>query len=487
MRRVLFKNITLYLAINLAIKCFWVLVVEAMVQNSLGTAAFGSYQAVYNLSLIMSAIMDLGITNAYNRETARSPAEASTMFLYIRRFKLAGSIIYLLSTLFLAKIIGFNKEELLLLWPLMGIQMAVSWTLLFRGVFGGMHLFHTDRWFSVADRIIIMILLGLFIVGLDSRFRLTSFTYGIIQMIGTGATALLAAMIYRGVRPLSSLSTNEDKNWSYRDLLALGGPYFLVAMLTLAYTRIDTIILQRILPHGDYEAGVYSACYRLYEAMNQIILLIAVVLFPYFAKSGSGHADNMKIIRWAALLLFWIICPVCMLIFIWRNELLGAIYTYLDPRSGQLMGLLLVAFIPASISYIFGAYLMAMHQMRQIIWAAGWGLVINLAANFFLIPHWQVLGTGVAIIFTQIWVLSFFIYFTYLHAGIRFPSFQTAKGIASVLLLITGIWGVSGLISSLWLQTLATVLIWAAICGIFYTREMKDFIVLHSPITSPSA
>ncbi|MBC7448169.1 MAG: teichoic acid transporter, partial [Hymenobacteraceae bacterium] len=49
------------MGLNLAIKPGWILV-ENLVQNRLGHAAFGTFTALYALALVAASVSDLGLT-----------------------------------------------------------------------------------------------------------------------------------------------------------------------------------------------------------------------------------------------------------------------------------------------------------------------------------------------------------------------------------------------------------------------------------------
>ena len=57
------KNIIFLLFLNLLVKPFWILGIDREVQNLLGDASYGTYQALFNFSYLFYILLDLGITN----------------------------------------------------------------------------------------------------------------------------------------------------------------------------------------------------------------------------------------------------------------------------------------------------------------------------------------------------------------------------------------------------------------------------------------
>ena len=67
------KNIIFLLFLNLLVKPFWILGIDREVQNLLGDASYGTYQALFNFSYLFYILLDLGITNFNSRAVAQDP------------------------------------------------------------------------------------------------------------------------------------------------------------------------------------------------------------------------------------------------------------------------------------------------------------------------------------------------------------------------------------------------------------------------------
>ena len=73
MRKKFIINLAFLLLLNLLIKPFWIFGVERSVQNIVGSAEFGFYFSLFNFSLLLNIILDLGITNFNNRNISQNP------------------------------------------------------------------------------------------------------------------------------------------------------------------------------------------------------------------------------------------------------------------------------------------------------------------------------------------------------------------------------------------------------------------------------
>src|SRR5690242_1120489 len=60
MRRTFLINLALVLVLNLLVKPFYILGIDAEVQVRVGTSAYGTYYALLSLSFLLNMLLDLG-------------------------------------------------------------------------------------------------------------------------------------------------------------------------------------------------------------------------------------------------------------------------------------------------------------------------------------------------------------------------------------------------------------------------------------------
>ena len=63
MKRKFIWNLLLVVVLNILIKPFYILGVDAEVINRVGASVYGNYFALINFSFLLNIILDLGITN----------------------------------------------------------------------------------------------------------------------------------------------------------------------------------------------------------------------------------------------------------------------------------------------------------------------------------------------------------------------------------------------------------------------------------------
>src|ERR1041384_6206660 len=72
MQRKFVTNLALVLSLNLIIKPFWILGIDRMVQNAVGTVQYGYYYSLLGFSFLLNIILDFGITNFNNKNIAQN-------------------------------------------------------------------------------------------------------------------------------------------------------------------------------------------------------------------------------------------------------------------------------------------------------------------------------------------------------------------------------------------------------------------------------
>ena len=71
MQRAFLVNLALVMVLNLVVKPFYILGIDAGVQDAVGPATYGTYAALLSLGFLLNILLDLGITNYNTRHIAQ--------------------------------------------------------------------------------------------------------------------------------------------------------------------------------------------------------------------------------------------------------------------------------------------------------------------------------------------------------------------------------------------------------------------------------
>ena len=110
-------NLFFLLVLNLLIKPYWFLGIEIKVQNAVGAENFGLFFAVFNFTIILNMLLDLGLNNFNNRNIAQNTQLLSKHISGILTLKLLLGVIYLFVVLLIGIGIGYDSVQIkILIW-----------------------------------------------------------------------------------------------------------------------------------------------------------------------------------------------------------------------------------------------------------------------------------------------------------------------------------------------------------------------------------
>ena len=401
MKRKFVTNLILLVSLNLLIKPFWVLGIDRTVQNMVGAEEYGLYFALFNFSMIFNILLDLGITNYNNRNIAQHTFLLKKHLSNIVGLKLMLAVVYTIFSLVIAAIIGYNKIQFHLLFFLIANQFLISFTLYLRSNISALQLFRTDSLISVLDRTLMIILCSvlLFTNITDGVFRIEWFVYA--QTIAYVVTAIVTFVIVLSKSGKINLHVNRRFILVF---LKKSYPYALLILLMAFYNRIDSVMLERLLPDpmGKQEAGIYAQAFRLLDAVAMFGALVGGLLLPMFSRMIKNREAVSPIVNLAVMLLFVPSIIIAVSSLLYDREIMELLYHSHIEDSADILGLLMTGFIGIATTYIFGTLLTANGSIRKLNIMATGGMVLNISLNLILIPHMFALGSAIASMVTQL-------------------------------------------------------------------------------------
>jgi O-antigen/teichoic acid export membrane protein len=411
MQKKFLTNLGLLLFLNLLIKPFWVLGIDRSVQNAVGAEDFGFYFSILNFSFLFNILLDMGITNFNNRNIAQNSHLLNKHFSSILILKLLLLAVYVLFTFAVGLIIGYDLNQFKMLGWIAVNQFLLSFVLYLRSNISGLLMFKTESFLSVLDRLLMIFFCSVLLWGniTESKFRIEWFIYA-----QTGAyviTAITALLIVMSKASFKRLSWNRP---FLILILKKSIPFALLVFLMAQYNRIDTVIIERLLPDktGDHQSGIYAQAFRLLDAANMIAYLFAVLLLPLFARMIKLKLSVENLVKTSFSLLFAISAVVALGSYFYSTELMNWLYpkhiaeSVIEfntriTESARVFSLLMFGFIAISTTYIFGTLLTANGSLKKLNIVAGTGVIISLTINLLLVPRLMAVGSAYASLCAQ--------------------------------------------------------------------------------------
>lgn len=372
--------------------------IDRSVQNAVGADAYGQYYALFNFSFLLNILLDIGITNFNNKNIAQNNHLLNKHLSGIIVLRMLLAVFYFLISFFNGFIIGYEREQLTMLCLLLFNQVLISFILYLRSNLAGLHLFKTDSVISVLDRIIMIAICSTLLWGKITSvpFKIEWFIYA--QTFAYLITVLITMLIINGKAQLKKLYWNPV---FFMMILKKSYPYAVLILLMTFYNRIDTVMIERLLPDGDKQAGIYAQAYRLLDATNMIAYLFAGLLLPIFSQMIKKKQQVHELLRLSYSLLVipaFIIGIVC---FFFRVHFMDLLYKEHVNDSSIIFGMLMICFSAISTTYIYGTLLTANGNLKHLNLMATFGMIINVTLNFILIPRFEAKGAAMASLVTQ--------------------------------------------------------------------------------------
>lgn len=409
MQRTFVTNLILVIGLNLLVKPFWVLGMDRYVQIVIShenPQTYGYYYVLFNFSFLFNILLDLGITTFNNKNISQHQYLLNKHLSSILVLRMMLAVLFCIVTMTMGLIIGYTADMLKMLLVLIFNQALISFTLYLRSNLSGLHLFRTDSIISVTDRLIMIVICGFLLFMHNSYgipFDIRWYIYA--QTAGYLITAIITLFIVIDKAQLKKLT------WRFSFFLMIlrkSYPYAVLVLLMTFYNRIDTVMLERILPDGAVQAGIYASAYRFLDASNMIAFLFSGLLLPMFASMLKKKESVEKMVHLSFCLLVVPAFIVSICSFFYSHDLMGFLYrkTTFGEESASVFRILMFDFIPISSTYIFGTLLTANGNLKQLNLMATTGMLINITLNLVLIPLFKVQGSAVASLITQVLTAS---------------------------------------------------------------------------------
>jgi len=400
MKRKFLTNLGFLLFLNLLVKPFWIFGIDRTVQNMAAPGEYGFYFTVLNFTFLFNILLDFGITNFNNKNIAQNNHLLNKHFSGITFLRFLLAAVYFVVLFIAAAFIGYDPRHMYFLAFLGFNQFLVASILYLRSNISGLMLFKIDSAVSVLDRLLMILFCSVLIWGniTTEPFRIIWFVYA--QTLAYLITAFVALLIVIRKAAFKRLQWNTS---FFLMIIKQSFPFALLVLLMSFYNRIDSVMLERLLPKGigTAQVDIYAKAYRLLDAVNMIAYLFSVILIPIFARLIKDKSPVDGIVKLSFTIIFTISMIIATSSSFFSNQIMALLYTGQVLEAQKVFVYLILGFIPISTTYIFGTLLTANGSLKALNIMALTGMILNISLNFILIPHFLAVGSAYASLSTQ--------------------------------------------------------------------------------------
>lgn len=380
-------------SLHALVKLGWVLVVEVLVQRSMGMQAWGSFYSAFSLSMAFYIVLDAGLTTYYTRQLAASAMRKGEGLRGLVMLKAGLWLLHALVVGLAGLLLGLGWGQIVLvLW--LGANLAMlSYGQFFRSLFSASGRYGLEAVLANLEKLVLLGLCLYFLVGPGKGYDFNPQSYAALQslaaLVGLGFTVVLVAQnvgFSGGWFPWALL----------KRVLREGYPYAILSLLMGVYLRLEPIWIERVQELGAADAGRYAASYRITDAFFQFSALFSVILLPLAAKWQYRKAASARLF-WAGLALLgglaWVVFLACGFRGQWLAMLLyGAEGQYL----GDLFLLHGFALVPLALSLVSGTLATASGKVKALVWISLGTLLVQIGANVLFQRFWGIEGAAAA-------------------------------------------------------------------------------------------
>jgi len=353
----------------------------------------GQYAVAMSYVGIFSILTDLGMSGVVIRDIAYDQSRAESYTARSIPLRLSVSVlgvVLLNAVLWWGKYSGTDRVVI----GAFGVGMFfVSIAELFRAVFRGSQRMEYDAIARVCERVLVVGLSGLVLIGGRGTALGLGVTYAVAQFV------VLALMAWMTGRAFFRLTVRFDSSF-VKKILTSSLLFFLAGFFWQLYTRADRIILERTTSATD--VGWYAAAYSFLPLVGLAPALIVQVLYPAISRAYSRSDPQLsRLIERLFLYLLGIAVPIASVLVVLARPVITLFYGYEFLPASPVLQVLALTIVFTFASQLFTNVLPAIGMEKLWVATLALGAVTNLIANLLLIPAYGAKGAAVTIVITE--------------------------------------------------------------------------------------
>jgi O-antigen/teichoic acid export membrane protein len=391
-----YSSLGLLIILNVVIKPVWIFGIDRQVQNTVGTEVYGIYFSLLNFSIVFSFLLDWGLTVYFNRQLAANQENFAAKLAGFLFIKILFAALYGVIVLGIAFLSGVRNWNILL--GVMAVQVLTSLFLFLRSILTANQWFSTDAWFSVIDKVLMILIGGSFLYFPSVAGEMTINRFLLIQICSTllAITLVLIVLFKKGI----SFTIGKTLLLN-RAILRSALPFGIIVLLMSVHYRLDAFLLERIHQNGAFEAGLYAGAYRLLDAANMIGYLLASFLLPFIARQSGQKKRIEEVVLNSRhlLLLFSIGCSITIAFLApWIQQVM---YHNRDLSAITVLQWCIPVLAAYSLVQVYGTVMTATGKIVPFCYITLFSVILNIALNLLLIPEWGAQGCCIAALISQ--------------------------------------------------------------------------------------
>jgi O-antigen/teichoic acid export membrane protein len=363
-------------------------------------------------------------------------------------------------------ILGYGKEDIYLLAILSFIQALLQFVYFFRANFQASQLFAIDAFASVADKIILIIVI---LILMSRKLTLENFISGRLLTVVITFFLLYALIlkIYGWIRP----------GWSFawmKEIMAFSWPFALITILYSINEKVDQVMIERI--KDAKEAGLYAGAYRWLDAFMMYLWTIMPIFFAKFSFHTMDKTEKEKIFNSGQVIAATPLIFVASFVFFY-GDILFFQFSNSTAEQIEIMSMTLkILFVSVLFHAFFSMYSTLLNSTGHVKIMSMMVLVsilINVVLNFIFIPVYGAVAAAIATVISSAFLSMAAVFLVQMKGLIRIP-FDIILKLLFILLLSLALFYFLPMLNIVWY--VVSIFTGLAIIGTAFLLGLKKYL-----------
>lgn len=366
----------------------------AYMAGYLGVKNLGILNTALSLTVLIGLLGDLGLSSLMTREISRNLSLAPKYLGNILLIKVLLAVVTFGAVVIVANILGYSEQATRVIYIITLSTIATNFTQVFYSIFQAFERLEFQSLGVILNSVLMTI--GI-IYSVYQKLDLIHFAY--IYFITN--SIIFSYSFFVCLRKLTSLDLKID--WIFlKQVISESMPFWLNSVFVLIYFKVDMVMLS--IMSGDAAVGLYSASYRLIDALGFIPIVLMSTMYPIFSKFYISSRDSLEFAFKKSFKLLTIIAiPIGIGTTILAERIILFIYRDVQyAPSAAALQILIWASVLSFINYTPSTYFSSTNRQRALMIFTCIGAVLNIFLNFMLIPRFSYDGAAIATVCSEL-------------------------------------------------------------------------------------
>ncbi|MEI8224070.1 MAG: flippase [bacterium] len=352
----------------------------------LGVSGLGVFSYAIALGGFLTFFEDAGIATFVTRSFAKNEHDKHIIFGTALVLKIILGVVALLFFIGIGPLVSTIPASRVIIPVIAFLMFCDALRALFFSITRAEQRMHVDAKVQIITNTLIVIF-GISFMMVSPTPLSLAWGYALGSFIGTS----IMFFVIRNYLP------NIRKTFSRKllnEIFFAAWPFTVLAISNVLIFNTDTLFL------GYYgtttDVGLYAAASRIVQMFYILASLFATSTFPTLVQKTQDQSDIMSAIRKSLILMLVLAVPLMTIMILGSVPIMNILFGYSFVVGAPILTILALSYIPVFILSILNNVVLALDKQKQFVIANIVGVVVNIALDVLLIPHYQGVGAAIA-------------------------------------------------------------------------------------------